>query len=201
MSQRAEKKWQPMRQKDANITKFYTFRNGQVDTLDFNEIKNSKLQRESSQKKLFHIKKSQTLIDAEERKRNQTKLWYYDKKQYEKEVPAGEEDIEVNVPEDDTIENKSETPVFEPEPEDVPIKRERSPILVVAPVPKKKEVTEQPSPPKEEPKPTETPKRPPAVIVAPVPVKASKAIPPVIDTKFDSKSFESINKSMKYYRF
>lgn len=204
MSQRTEsKKWQPLRQKDANKTKFYTFRNGQVDTFDFNEIKNSKKERDSSLKRVFHIKKSQTLIDAEERKKNQTKLWYYDKNQYQKDVPAREEEIEVNVPEDEVIENRPQTPPFEPEPEDLPIKRERSPILV-APLPKKKEPEpQQPPPPpkqefkKQEPKPTQ--KLAPVVVVPPV--KASRAIAHVIDTKFNSKSFESINKSMKYYRY
>jgi hypothetical protein len=194
MSQRTEsKKWQPMRQKDANKTKFYTFRNGQVNTFDFKEIKSAKKERQSS-KQVFHIKKSQTLIDEEERKRNQTKLWHYDKKQYEKETPTGEEDIELNVPEND----KPLTPVFEPDQEDVPIKRERSPILVAAPKAKNIEETEQ-EPPSKKQEPKTTQKR--AILVAPIPSKSSKALPPVIDTRFDSKSFESINKSMKFYRF
>lgn len=78
------KQWQPKRKQNLEGKKFYTFRGGKVENYKFTDITN--LKRSKSEEihtrkgKIFQIKKPDTMIDKI--KNPQTKLWYYDKRNY-----------------------------------------------------------------------------------------------------------------------
>jgi hypothetical protein len=80
----APRQWQPKRKATSDAKKFYTFRGGKVENYDFSDI--TQLKRSKSEEiqirkgKIFQIQKPETMIDKI--KNPQTKLWYYDKRNY-----------------------------------------------------------------------------------------------------------------------
>lgn len=82
-------KWEPNR-KNANEGKIFTISKGSVQPIDLKTIDEYKKRYEKPVGKVFCIEKPESMLNKE--RQPQTKLWYYDKRNYSK----GTEDVKLD---------------------------------------------------------------------------------------------------------
>ncbi|RNA38815.1 hypothetical protein BpHYR1_023223 [Brachionus plicatilis] len=88
-NQKAAPKWEP-KKKHANDGKIFTISKGNIEPIDLKSISEYKKGFEKPIGKVFFIEKPESLLNKEHQP--QTKLWYYDKRNYSK----GTEDVKLD---------------------------------------------------------------------------------------------------------